>query len=365
VGAYSTEKSGRKSMSNEFASNIHIYKPKRWTLTLNIFSLFFIGIVMGIPLIAFVLMIVSFFRAERELNTFAIFFGCLLTPIIILLVFNIIQMTVSVIMSFFSYVKISPDGIVQKNSPYKHIRCNWPDVDKLGKFFLLTDVIYLNSFEVLGFSLSLKSPFRFLRPKQGFIALTGYEGWPDGQLANDLKQYAPKLFENQPIPQENQLQTKEVQAAETSSISQEVRLLAAISHASVIFPNIGFFVPIGIYLTQKKKSSYLGFQSLQALIWQIVMFVFTILTSSCMVGSMLIPVLLATASQNERLIGLSGGGIFIGVSISVSLMTFGNLAFVIYGIIGAAMTYQGKDFRYVVIGNRLGKSRGAKPTISA
>ena len=116
------------------------------------------------------------------------------------------------IMSFFSYVKISPDGIEQKNSPNKNIRCNWSDVDKLGKSILFTDVIHLNSFEVVGMSLSLKSPFRFLRPKQGFISLTGYEGWPDGQLADDLKQYAPKLFENKPIiPQETQPGKKEVQ----------------------------------------------------------------------------------------------------------------------------------------------------------
>lgn len=270
-------------------------------------------------------------------------------------------------MSFFSYVKISPDGIEQKNSPYKHIRCNWSDVDKLGKFFLFTDVIYLNSYEVFGFSLSLKSPFRFLRPKQGFISLTGYEGWSDGQLANDLKEYAPKLFENQQIiPQEPQPENKEVQkevqATEQPSISQEVRLLAAISHAAVLFTNIGFVVPVGIYLTQKKKSSYLAFQALQALIWQIVMFVFSILASSCMVGSIFIPVLLTTASQNEKLIGLSGGSIFIAMIISVFVMIVGNLAFIIYGIIGAVMAYQGKDFRYVIIGNRIEKSKGAKST---
>ncbi len=284
--------------------------------------------------------------------------------------FNIVQITIGVVMSFFSYIKISPDGIEQKNSPYKHIRCNWSDVDKLGKFFLFTDVIYLNSYEVLGFSLSLKSPFRFLRPKQGFISLTGYEGWSDGHLVNDLKLYAPKLFENQPAPQvaqsENQKEIKAVETQpESSAISQEIRLLAAISHASVLFPNIGVFVPIGVYLTQKKKLSYLGFQALQALIWQIVMFVFSILASSCMVGSIFIPVLLTTASQNEKLIGLSSGGIFIGIMISMFVMTIGNLGFIIYGIIGAVMTYQGKDFRYFIIGNRIDKRKGAKSTNSA
>jgi uncharacterized Tic20 family protein len=359
-------------MSNDIntESNIHIYKLKRGTLALNILSLFFFMMVMGIPLIAFVLIIISFFRADKGLDMFTMVFGCLLTPLIILIAFNIIQVTSSVIMSFFSYVKISPDGIEQKNSPYKHIRCNWSDVDKLGKFPLFTDVIYFNSFEVVGTSLSLKSPFRLLRPKQGFISLSGYEGWSDGQLAKDIKKYAPKLFENQPSPQVAQFENqKEIKAVETQpeapTISQEIRLLAAISHASVLFSNIGFFVPFGIYLTQKKKSSYLGFQALQALIWQIVMFVFSILASYCMVGSIFIPVLLTTATQNENLVGVAGGGIIIVMIISVLVMTIGNLGFIIYGIIGAVTTYQGKDFRYIVIGNRINKSKGSKSTNSA
>jgi uncharacterized Tic20 family protein len=355
-------------MNNELdtSPNIHIYKPKRSTLALNIFSMLFIWIVMGIPLVALSLMVTSLIRNQSEFISLAMAFGCLLTPLIILMGLNIVLVTMSTILSFFSYIKISPDDIEQKYAISKHIRCNWADVDKLGKLFLFTEVIYLNSYEVVGTSLSLRSPFRFLRPKQGFISLTGFEGWSDGQLADDLKQYAPKLFENQPISQAVQTENnREVQPVEAPSISQEIRLLAAISHASVLFPNIGFLVPIGIYATQKKKSSYLGFQALQALIWQIVMFVFSILMSSCMVGSIFIPVLLATSSQNERLLELLGGGIFFGVIISVFLMTFGNLAFVTYGIIGAVMTYQGKDFRYAFIGNRIEKSKGANRTNSA
>lgn len=354
-------------MNNDLntVTNAHIYKPKRETLALHIFSFFFFLIVMGIPLIAFTLMLVSVFRAGKGFDTFAIGFGCILTPLIILLVLNLLQMTINFIMSFFSYIKITPDGIEQKNSPYKHIRCNWSDVDKLGKFFLFYDALYLHSYEVLGFSLSLKSPFRLLRPKQGFISLTGYAGWPEGPLANDLKQYVPKLFENQPVSQESQAENKVVQIVETPSVSQEVRLLAAISHASVIFTNIGFLVPIGIYLTQKKKSSYLGFQALQALIWQIVMFVFSILASSCMVGSIFIPVLLTTSSQNARSVEFAGGGIFVMMMVSVFIMLIGNIAFVIYGIIGAIMAYQGRDFRYVFIGNRPAKSKGANPINSA
>ena len=355
-------------MSNDLntTSNVHIYKPKRGTLALNIFSLFFYMIIMGIPLIAFILIILSFFQAKKGFDIFAIFFGCIIIPIIVLLIFNLLQITISTVLSFFSYVKISPDGVEQKRSPYKHIRSNWSDVDKLGKFFFFNDVLYLNTYEILGFSLSLKSPFRLFRPKQGFINLTGYEGWPNGQLASNLKQYIPTLFENQAtlqeIPPEKKEAEKEVQATEMSILSQETRLLAAISHMSVLIPNLGFFITIGIYFTQKNKSSYLGFQSLQALIWQFVMFLFSMLTSACMVGSILIPVLFTTASQNETVIALSSGSVLIAIAASVFLMTIGNLGFIIYGIVGAIMTYQGKDFRYIFIGNRIKKGKGVTST---
>jgi uncharacterized Tic20 family protein len=354
-------------MSKDFetSSNIHIYKPKTWTVAQNIFSVFFIWIVMGIPLAGFVLLIISLIRAESEFISVATAFACLLTPLIFLMGLNLVLAPIRAISSLFSYIKITPEGIEQKYALSKHIRCKWSEIDKLGKLFLLTDVIYLNSYEVVGTSFALFSPSGLLRPKQGYVALTGFDGWPEGPLTDDLKQYAPKLFENQPIPQETQPENKEVQVAEAPTLSQEVRLLAAISHAAVLFTNIGFVVPVGIYLTQKKKSSYLAFQALQALIWQIVMFVFSMLASSCMVGSIFIPVLLTTASQNEKLIGLSGGGIFIAMMISVFVMIIGNLGFIIYGIIGAVMTYQGKEFRYVIIGNRIDKSKGAKSSNSA
>ena len=91
------------------------------------------------------------------------------------------------------------------------------------------------------------------------------------------------------------------------------------------------------------------------------MLVFSMLTSSCLVGSVFIPNILATSSQNENLLEVASGGMFITI-ISIILMFVGNLAFVIYGIIGAIMTYQGKDFRYVIIGNRIERNKGEKST---
>jgi hypothetical protein len=67
-----------------------------------------------------------------------------LVPLGIVVVVSLIQQTINlIILLFFSYIKISPSGIEQKNGYYKHIRCNWSDVDRLGKYLLFREKIFV------------------------------------------------------------------------------------------------------------------------------------------------------------------------------------------------------------------------------
>ncbi|MGA7193672.1 MAG: DUF4870 domain-containing protein [Anaerolineales bacterium] len=302
--------------------------------------------------------LVSSIQSKANFGNFIYFFACLFAPIIVLLGFALIQSLISVVASFFSFIKISPNGLEQKHLLDKHIRCTWSDVDRLGKYFLFYDVIYLNSYERIGSSFSLNSIFRFLRPKQGFIFLSGYEGWSDGELANELKRYIPKLFEDEQAYQGNHSENKDSLAP---SITQESRLLVAFSHASILFSYIGVFVPIVIYATQKKKSTYIRFQALQALVWQIISIAFITLTTFCMMISITTTSFMASLSGSNNP-GSPNVGIFL-LAIALSLLlTIGNLAFVIYGIVGAIMTYQEKDFRYIIIANLIEKRKEFKTT---
>lgn len=336
-------------------STTHVYKLKHSTLIYNIFSLVFSAIVFGLPLIMFVLMLVSILQTDTGDNSYKAFFVCIFTPLIVLLTINLILITISSFLSFSSRIEISPAGIVQKHSPYKHIRCKWSEVEKIGKLYLFTDILVLSSYEVIGLSISFWSPLRFLNNNLGSISLTGYEGWPEGQMAEDLKFYAPSLFINQPASPITMLEKDNLQAGAKFEISQESRLLAILSHASIFLSVGGLLVPLIIYATQMKKSPYVSLQALQALVWQFVAFVFNLLASTCMVASLMVPLITASLLSNGGLPGLSIEKIFLISILSGSILTIGNLAFVIYGVFGAIQVYQGKDFRYIFIGSRIEK----------
>jgi uncharacterized Tic20 family protein len=55
--------------------------------------------------------------------------------------------------------------------------------------------------------------------------------------------------------------------------TQDERIMAALAHASALLPMMGVIAPIIIWVTQKEKSQYVAFQSLQALAYQLSMIV--------------------------------------------------------------------------------------------
>jgi len=328
---------------------VHTYRIEWWRILAGIFSLAFMIVILGFPLVALIAISGQMFSSNSIPGSVGIGGLCFIIPIGALLGLLIILYVIAFIGSVFAYIKTTPSGIEQKQWPYKHIRCNWSDVDRIGKYRLFYDAIYLKSYEVIGLSISLKTPFRLFRPSQNIMMLTTYTGWAEGQLAKDLRQFAPQLFETGSADQALISKTP----LQPSGLTQEERLFAALSHVSVLFSFIGIIVPIIIWATQKNKSSYIKFQALQALIWQAVMIVFNLIIMACMMSFSILPILMMSSSQNqpnpEFMIG------FLVVMGSSLFLSIGSLSFVVYGLVGAVMTYHGKDFRYAIIGKRLEK----------
>ncbi|MBN8656605.1 MAG: DUF4870 domain-containing protein [Anaerolineae bacterium] len=132
---------------------------------------------------------------------------------------------------------------------------------------------------------------------------------------------------------------------DTSQLSQSERLLSAFSHVSILIPRIGLLVPLIIWIIQakqKSKSHFLTFQSLQALIYQMLIMLIGFIDYWSI---FFIPTTVFVA--------------YIDRIVTIGLIV--NFILITYGIIGAILTFQGKSFRYWIIGKQVERFM---PTVS-
>jgi hypothetical protein len=151
------------------------------------------------------------------------------------------------------------------------------------------------------------------------------------------------------------------------ALTQDERTMAALAHASVVLTFIlalgsgglggllGVLVPLLIWLTYKEKSAYVSFQALQATVFQAV--------------SILLMVVVLAISIVLIVVGWTISGALTAVLIGLCLMPFALLITVVlallvlilplaqlgYGLYAAYETYQGRDFRYWLVGETLEK----------
>ena len=135
--------------------------------------------------------------------------------------------------------------------------------------------------------------------------------------------------------------------------TQDERVMAALSHVSALLPMMGIIAPIVIWVTQKEKSKYVAFQSLQALAYQLSMILAWFVGMGCYMLSFFgtfLGIPLSSSSQSASPLFMV---IFAIPFIVMGAMFLGGFFFVIYGMVGAVRTFQGKPFRYTIIGRRV------------
>jgi uncharacterized Tic20 family protein len=151
------------------------------------------------------------------------------------------------------------------------------------------------------------------------------------------------------------------------ALTQNEMTMAALAHASVVLTFVialgsgglgallGVLVPLLIWLTYKEKSAYVSFQALQATVFQAV--------------SILVMVIVLVVSIVLIVVGWTVSGALTAILIGLCLMPFAVLITVVfallvlilpiaqlgYGLYAAYETYQGRDFRYWLIGEALEK----------
>ena len=158
----------------------------------------------------------------------------------------------------------------------------------------------------------------------------------------------------------------------SATVSQDERILAALSHASIIIPFWGFIGAIVIWTTQREKSRFVGFQALQGVAYQLSLVVLAFIGGACYMCAFLGTFLLVpagifvaegvgeadTAAMLLSMIATGFPFCILGILVLI------GLAFVLYGLYGSVRVLQGHDFRYVIIGDRLERYLNQEQTVA-
>jgi hypothetical protein len=109
----------------------------------------------------------------------------------------------SIIRVYSEYLVISENGI-KYNTALNKTKANWSDVEKISPFpwwFFKTDGLFVIQPEFRSKSLSFSSLFdKSWMNKRRFIPLGIFsENWRDSVLGQQIKQYAPHLFQQIPF----------------------------------------------------------------------------------------------------------------------------------------------------------------------
>jgi uncharacterized Tic20 family protein len=145
--------------------------------------------------------------------------------------------------------------------------------------------------------------------------------------------------------------------------SEDERVLAALSHASIIANAvnlIGMIATALIWTKQRDRSPYIRAHALQALVYQgavLLILVFLALFGGLCLALSLLPAVLRPDLYRTSPPSYS---VWIGVLTLLALIGFAVLA-TLYGLYGAYQAYRGRLFRYLLIG-RLARQPVAAPS---
>lgn len=158
--------------------------------------------------------------------------------------------------------------------------------------------------------------------------------------------------------------------------TQDEKIMAALGHATIIWPVMGILAPLAIWVTQREKSRIVAFQALQAGVYHMTLILAGLACGVCyfcgylgmLVGVISVPIsMVFTLPQQgptpeelppEALIPLvlTFLGMIVFYVLIFGLLFLGLAVWVVYiayGLYGAVANLRGQDFRYVIIGPRL------------
>lgn len=153
-------------------------------------------------------------------------------------------------------------------------------------------------------------------------------------------------------------------ATEVTRPTQDERVMAGLAHASVVLNLLtgglgGIIAALVIWLTQRKESAWVGFQAFQALVYQLLGLAISFLGFMCWFVLWFASLMPAMANPNQYNDAPPAGFFF---SFALLCIPFAiGILWTLYGLWGGLRAWQGKDFRYAVLGSAL-KGQKDSPT---
>ena len=133
-----------------------------------------------------------------------------------------------------------------------------------------------------------------------------------------------------------------------SGPSRDERLLAALSHAGAWL--LPVLLPLILWLAERRKSAYVASQAMQALVFQLLLQLFSAAMAASLLAGLLLPVFFTLYSERTAVDPSSFGRIFLVGMLLGGLASGLQLLLLLYSGVAILRTWQGADFRYPLIG---------------
>ena len=128
--------------------------------------------------------------------------------------------------------------------------------------------------------------------------------------------------------------------------TQDERLMAGFAHVAILFRAVGIVVPIVMWATQREKSKFVQAHALQALGWQALDVVLSLLLIAvCM--ALFVSLSFAPAPGSPSNAPAPGMLMAFG---GFGLVGLVMLVMIIFGVVAACHAFQGKPYVYPIIG---------------
>jgi hypothetical protein len=140
-----------------------------------------------------------------------------------------------------------------------------------------------------------------------------------------------------------------------SAPTTEARLLAALAHGSIVIQGLGILIGVVVYVTQREKSRYAALQALQAAVYQFVCMI--VIVGLWMVWGIFYAVSwIPLISQAQTMPDAPPPPLFWAGLGSMVIPFVIMIVVGLYGLWAAIRVWQGRDFRYILIGRWLERS---------